>query len=89
MQDIELYQSIVAHRERFCKLSGVDYTSHFPPNLNPIPPKQLLPLWEKDYITMQEQMIYGDSLPFKEMIQEVRRVVEEINQIKFEGHHAK
>jgi hypothetical protein len=35
--DKELYKSIVAHRERFSKLGDVDYTSHFPPNLNPIP----------------------------------------------------
>ncbi len=40
--DKELYKSIVAHREQFTKLGGVDYTSHFPPNLNPIPPLELM-----------------------------------------------
>jgi hypothetical protein len=55
--DKELYKSIVAHRERFSKLKGVDYSSHFPPNLNPIPPAGMLPEWERDYAEIQGQMI--------------------------------
>ena len=72
MNDPDLYKSIVAHRKRFTKLSGVDYTSHFPPGLQPIPPAELRPLWEKDYKTMQKQMIFGESLPFDKLIEEIQ-----------------
>ena len=77
--DKELYKSIVAHRERFTKLGGVDYTSHFPPNLNPIPPAELLPEWERDYAELQEQMIAGESISFDGLMQELKRIVEAIN----------
>lgn len=84
VRDHRLYKSIVEHRELFMKFGGVDYHSHFPPTLNPIPPDHLLPEWEKDYRVMQEQMIYGDSLPFNQLIEDIKRIVEEINQTKFE-----
>ena len=77
--DKELYNAIVTHRERFNKLKGVDYTSHFPPNLNPIPPADLMPEWERDYFDLQRQMIAGKSISFDMLIQELRRVIEFIN----------
>jgi len=75
----ELYKSIVAHRERFSKLGGVDYTSHFPPNLNPIPSAEVMPEWERDYLEIQGQMIAGNSISFKRLLQELKRIVEIIN----------
>ena len=77
--DKELYKSIVVHRERFSKLGGVDYLSHFPPNLNPIPPAELMPEWEKDYVEIQGQMIAGETISFDRLIQELRRIVDAIN----------
>jgi len=74
--DKELFKSIVAHRERFSKLGGVDYTSHFPPNLNPIPPAELLPEWERDYAEIQRQLIVGENISFDKLIQEIKRIVE-------------
>jgi len=77
--DKALYKSIVAHRERFSKLGGVDYTSHFPPNLNPIPPAELMPVWERDYSEVNGQMIAGESISFDSLIQELQRIVKIIN----------
>ena len=77
--DKELYNSIVAHRERFTKLGGVDYASHFPPNLNPIPPAEMLPEWEKDYAELQGQMLAGEAVSFTTLIKELHRIVEAIN----------
>ena len=75
-----LYKSIVAHRERFTKLGGVDYTSHFPPNLNPIPPADLIPDWKKDYAELNRgHMITGDVPPFETLLEELGRVLEKIN----------
>ena len=75
----DLYNSIVAHRERFTKLGGVDYTSHFPPNLNPIPPAELLLEWENDYVELQSQMVAGEIIAFDKLMQELKRLVEIIN----------
>lgn len=80
MSDKELYKNIVKHRERFSRLGGIDYRTHFPPQLNPIPPDEILAKWEDDYKTMQSEMIYGESMPFDQLIDEIRKIVKHINQ---------
>jgi hypothetical protein len=75
----ELYRSIVAHRERFSKLGGVDYTTHFPPNLNPIPPEELMSEWKRDFEALQSQMIANNDLTFEEIIEAVKRLCNSIN----------
>lgn len=84
--DHDLYNAIVAHRELFTRMSGVDYTTHFPPNLNPLPPADVLKDWERDYTTMQEEMIHGESLPFDDLISRIQKVVDDINQQKIASH---
>jgi hypothetical protein len=74
-----LYKSIVAHRERFSKLGGVNYTSHFPPNLNPIPPAELMPEWKRDYEEIQGQMIVGENASFKHVMDKIQSIINEIN----------
>lgn len=44
-----------------------------------IPPSSVYDEWKKDYETMQEEMIYGESLPFDEMIAELREFNNRIN----------
>lgn len=83
MEDKELFKAIVQHRERFTKLGGVDYTSHYPPNLNPVPPKDLLDKWKSDYNAMQKEMIYGESLDFDVLIAKIEQLTHSINSIKF------
>jgi hypothetical protein len=79
LADKDLYEGIVEHRSIFAKLGGVDYTSHFAPNLNPIPPDNIMEEWEKDYATMQEQMIYGETISFKELIAAIDIIKNTIN----------
>lgn len=83
LKDGELFRSIVEHREAYTYLSGIDYTTHYPPNLKPIPPTNLLDAWAKDYETMQKEMIYGDSLPFDELIEKITQLTGEINSMTF------
>jgi hypothetical protein len=78
--DKELYNSIIAHRERFTKIGGVDYASHFPPNLNPIPPTELISEWEKDYAEIQGQMIVGESVGFDDLMITLKNIIKIINQ---------
>jgi hypothetical protein len=79
--DKDLYNSIVAHRERFTKVGGVDYNSHYPPNLNPIPPEALMTAWERDYMEIQGQMIVGESVSFGKLMEEIKLIVEKINKV--------
>jgi len=79
--DKELYKTIVAHRERFTKISGVDYSSHFPPNLNPMPSAELMPRWKQDYTEMRGNMIIGDAPEFEELIDEIKLICKKINEV--------
>jgi hypothetical protein len=76
--DRALYKSIVAHRERFSKLGGVDYTTHFPPNFNPIPPANLLSEWKKDFEEM-EQMIISEDIYFEDLIEKTKEITDKLN----------
>lgn len=77
----KLYEEIVLHRQSFTRLGGVDYKLHNPQTINPIPPAHLMADWEKDYSTMQEQMIYADSPEFKEMLESIQNFISKINQL--------
>ena len=69
LNDLDLFNSIVAHRRHFNAVKGVDYDNHRLDKLSFIPPEKVLVKWEQDYEKMRESMIYGESLPFKELIE--------------------
>ena len=81
--DPELIKSIILHRARFNNMKGVDYGSHYPPNLNSIPPYQYLKVWEKDYKTMQTSMIHGVSPSFQELLDHVKNEMNGYNSLKY------
>jgi hypothetical protein len=80
--DRDLYKTIVAHRNKFSHLGGVDYAKHEPRFINIIPPENVLSLWEKDYAEMSESMIYGEKLSFNELIDNLKQVNDKINRIR-------
>ena len=83
-QDPVLISDIIKHRERFNGLKGVDYKTHYPPNLNPIPPDKYIDAWKADYKKMQNEMIPSESPTFEELIAKVKDDVSEFNDLKFE-----
>lgn len=83
IEDRELFKSIVEHRKIYTYLSGVDYTSHYPPNLNPIPPDGIIETWAKDYSVMRTEMIHGDSLDFDQLLVEIEALLERINDVSW------
>lgn len=82
-QDPALISDIIEHRERFNGMKGVDYKTHYPPNLNPIPPDKYIDAWKADYKKMQNEMIPGESPTFEELIAKVKDDVSEFNDLKF------
>ncbi|MEE9348901.1 MAG: nucleotidyl transferase AbiEii/AbiGii toxin family protein [Flavobacteriaceae bacterium] len=79
----ELYTTIVKHRYAFTKVGYIDYNLLQPQTLNPLPPKELDKAWKKDYQTMQEQMIYGDSPSYENMILKIDTFIKELNQVNW------
>jgi hypothetical protein len=80
----DLYLEIVRHRSRITRINGMDYSKHAPRYINPIPPEIIMKSWEADYKIMQEQMIYGDSLPFEELIEKIKSLKMKINALDWE-----
>ncbi|MBR8536115.1 nucleotidyl transferase AbiEii/AbiGii toxin family protein [Carboxylicivirga sediminis] len=80
----ELYNEIIEHRKVYTKISNIDYSGHQPKSLNPLPPDAVINSWRRDYQRMQEEMIYGTSLLFDELIERIKLLKERINNSKEE-----
>lgn len=84
LQDSELYNTIVRHREKFTPISGIDYTNHTPDKIRFIPPNTILKDWQQDYETMIQTMIYDNPLPFDELIKRLTDLQNRINSTRHE-----
>ena len=78
----QLYCQVVEHRRTFIGLRGFDYDTLYPNTLNIIPPVSIMEQWKSDYENMRLHMIYGKSVSFEELIEELTKLNTEINQIK-------
>lgn len=81
LQDTELYNTIVKHRNKFTAISGIDYSKHNPANIKFIPPDTIIKKWEDDYNQMKDSMIYGQKLGFDELINHLTELQKRINKI--------
>lgn len=79
----ELYHTILTHRRKFNPIAGVDFSNHQPEKIAFIPSAHLLADWGADYKQMQENMIYGDTLSFVELITKLAELQAKINGIKW------
>ena len=82
LNDNELFVAIVEHRRKFIGLKGFDYGSLSPKTINIIPPEEVLEKWKDDYKKMQDSMIYGDSLSFEELLDQLRILNRRINDME-------
>lgn len=81
-RDTGMYVDIVRHRSIFNALKGIDYKTHHPKSINIIPSGEVMKKWEADYAQMQEHFIYGDSLPFEDLIDRLKTLQERIRSIE-------
>lgn len=80
LNDRELYETIVEHRQKFTRVGGVDYNLHQPQTIDPIPLPEILDAWRADYNTMIQQMIYETNPPsFDQMIAELTELRNRFN----------
>ena len=83
INDRNLYLDIVDHRRRFIGLKGFDYNTLMPQTIDIIPPENVRAQWAGDYRSMQESMIFGESLSFDELIKRIKILNDRINCLKY------
>jgi len=71
LRNKELFEEIISHRKVYTPIKTVDYEKLKIENLKIIPPKEFFNKYENDYIEMQENMIYGNSIAFKSLINKI------------------
>lgn len=81
LRNKDLYQTIVEHRRILTPIRGIDYANHAPVNINPIPPDAIIAAWEKEYVTMQQSMLYNPSLSFAQLIARIKQLKSRINRL--------
>ena len=83
LKNKELFDTIVEHRKKYTPLRGISYDLHKPEKLNIIPPDEVISLWEEDYKTMRENMFYGKSLDFEELIEKIKKLNEKLKTLDY------
>lgn len=78
-----LFYHIVEHRITFTAVKGVDYDNHKPKSIRIIPPDSVINEYEKDYKEMKESMFAGESLSWEELIDRLKTLQEQINNLKW------
>lgn len=79
LQNTTLYNNIVAHREKFNAIRGIDYANHTPDKISIIPPDSIIEQWREDYQAMTRNMFYGNFLTFDELINRITELQKRIN----------
>ena len=74
INDKDLYRQVVEHRRTFIGLRGFDYDTLYPTTLNIVPPASIIDQWKDDYENMRMHMIYGESVPFEELVNKIKKL---------------
>jgi len=78
LKNKKLFDEIIAHREIFTPIKTVNYSELQIDKLNIIPKDEFLKKYEDDYIEMQENMIYGKSLSFNDLINKILNKTQQV-----------
>lgn len=78
ISDVNLYRQVVEHRRTFIGLRGFNYDTLYPQTLHIIPPASIIEQWKDDYEKMRVMMIFGDSVPFDELVTDLHQLNDKI-----------
>ena len=84
LADPKMYADIVKHRSIFNTIRGIDYRTHHPSRIQFIPPEELVEIWRRDYERMQEYFIYGESLPYDQLIDRMKELQNRLRKVVIE-----
>lgn len=76
IHDDVLWEHIRQHRMAFTAMLGVDYSDDMRFHLRLTPPEQWQSEWQDDYNRMCQTMIYGDKLPFDQLLARINELEE-------------
>ena len=82
LKNTDLYNNIVAHREKFNPLRGLDYANHITSKIRIAPPDGVVKDYERDYEAMTSFMIYGEPLKFESLMKRIWELQTRINGIR-------
>lgn len=84
LNDKKLYETIVGHRYKYSRVSNVDYNTHNPTMLNPVPITEIIGEWKKDYERMKEEMIYEENKPnFEDLIRNLNELKDKLKSVEW------
>lgn len=83
LSDMELYHEIIAHRQRFYHVGGVNYELNHHTTISFCPAGDLRDKMRLDYEAMKSSMIYGDKLPFESLITRLEQLQERFRTLIF------
>jgi hypothetical protein len=70
----DLFNTILHHRINYTPIRGYDYSNLTPATIKFIPPPAVLESYRDDYAVMVEQMIYGETRNFDEIIKRLEEL---------------
>jgi Nucleotidyl transferase AbiEii toxin, Type IV TA system len=76
----DLFQTIVAHRQKYTPIRGIDYAFHTPRTLHIIPPLPVLSAWKQDYQEMTNEMIHGEAPSFERLLQRMKELIKRFSE---------
>lgn len=80
INDADLYRQVIEHRRTFIGLRDFDYDTLYPATLSIIPPASVIEQWKDDYENMRMHMIYGESVPFGELVNNLKNLNDRIQE---------
>lgn len=81
INNADLYRQVVEHRRTFIGLRGFDYDTLYPATLNIVPPVSIAEQWKADYENMRMHMIYGKSVPFDELVGNLKELNDRVKKL--------
>lgn len=84
MQNVRLYEDIVAHRKKFTAWGRLDYRTHLPSTISFFPPASIEGVLRNDYRQMQIGFIYADPPSFDEIMKRLQELQDRFRALKWE-----
>lgn len=81
INNADLYRQVVEHRRTFIGLRGFDYNTLYPATLNIVPLVSIAEQWKADYENMRMHMIYGESVPFDELVGNLKELNDRVKKL--------
>lgn len=81
INNADLYRQVVEHRRTVIGLRGFDYDTLYPATLNIVPPVSIAEQWKADYENTRMHMIYGESVPFDELVGNLKELNDRVKKL--------